>query len=340
MKLSWKIKGIVLTAPLHEEIDDVIKLIDEYLAPRGFNMIVMQVRYRYQFRHHPEVRGYDPLSEDDVKRLLAVCQKNGIKLVPKMNLIGHQSGFHNEPTDGILHGHNEVLSDIRDGLLRAYPEFDEQRGVDEILYSRSICLSSREAKDVICELIDELMDVFEADMIHIGCDEVFNAGLCSECSKKSRGELISSWINSINAHVKARGGSILIWGDRLLSTNDTGYNRWEASDDGSSIAIDMLSKDIIICDWHYDRYEKYESVDIFAKAGYKIMISPWRDKASLEAFLDYAIKHDVGHINGVLMTTWCGSGDLAKRLLYGEKGRWIHTDQIASTIDEIFALQK
>ena len=336
MELSWKTKGIVLTSPLTEEIDDVIKFIDEYLAPRGFNLIVMQVRYRYQFGSHPQIRGYDPLSFEDAKRLLSVCRKNNIKLVPKMNLIGHQSGLHNEPTDGILHGHNQVLPDICDGLLEAHPEFDEQNGTEKILYSRSICLSNAEAKAVVCELIDELMDVFEADMIHIGCDEVFNAGICPECSKKSRAELISNWINSINHHVKNRGGTTLIWGDRLLSTEATGYNRWEASDDGSSTAINTLSRDIIICDWHYDKYEKYESVDIFSKAGFKIMISPWRDKESAEAFLSYAKSHDNGHIMGVLATTWCGSGDLAKRLLYGEKGRWLHTEQIASTIEAIF----
>ena len=335
MRFPWKTKGIVLTAPLTDEIDDVIKFIDEYLAPRGFNMIVMQVRYRYQFKRHPEVWGYDPLSYDDVKKLLAVCKKNNIKLVPKMNLIGHQSGFPNEPTDGILHGHNQVLADIRDGLLRAYPDFDEQCGTREILYSRSICLSSRSAKIVVCELIDELMDVFESDMIHIGCDEVFNAGLCPECAKKTRGELISGWINSLNDHIKKRGGQTLIWGDRLISVKDTGYNRWEASDDGSESSIDMLSKDIIVCDWHYDKYEKYSSVDIFAQKGFKMMVSPWRDKNNFEAFLNYAIKHDKGHINGILMTTWCGSGDLAKRLLYGQSGRWLHTEQIATTIDEM-----
>lgn len=336
MELSWKTKGIVLTAPLNEELDDVIKFIDDYLAPRGFNMIVMQVRYRYRFRRHPEVWGYDPLSFEDVKRLLAVCRKNNIKLVPKMNLIGHQSGFPNEPTDGILHGHNEVKADIRDGLLRAYPDFDEQANEKEILYSRSICLSSKAAKIVICELIDELMDVFEADMIHIGCDEVFNAALCPECSKKSRGELISNWINSINENVRARGGTVLMWGDRLLSSSETGYDRWESSDNGSENAINTISRDIIICDWHYNKYEKYPSVDVFGKGGFKMLLSPWRDKESAEAFLNYAKANDKGHIIGVLATTWCASGDLAKRLLYGEKGRWLHTEQIASTIEEIF----
>ena len=80
MEFNWKTKGIVLTAPLSHEVDDVVKFIDEYLAPRGFNMIVMQVRYRYQFKKHPEVWGYDPLSFDDVKRILSICRKNNITI--------------------------------------------------------------------------------------------------------------------------------------------------------------------------------------------------------------------------------------------------------------------
>ncbi len=338
MILPWKTKGIVLTAPLSGEIDDVVKFIEEYLAPRGFNMIVMQVRYRYQFKRHPEVWGYDPLSLDDVKKLLSACKRSNIKLIPKMNLIGHQSGFPNEPTDGILHGHNETVADIRDGLLRAYPDFDEQGDEKEINYARSICLSSKAAKIVVCELIDELMDAFESDAIHIGCDEVFNIGKCPVCSKKSKGELIANWINSINDHVKNRGGTVLMWGDRLISAKETGYDRWEASDSDTYTACDMLSRDIVICDWHYNKCEKYKSIDLLGKAGFKIMVSPWRDKSNLEAFLSYAAAHDKGHINGLLMTTWCGSGDLAKRLLYGNKGRWLHTEEIARTIDEIFSL--
>ena len=336
MDFSWKTKGIVLTAPLSSEVDDVVKLIEEYLAPRGFNMIVMQVRYRYRFKAHPEVWGYDPLSSEDIKKLLSACKRNNIRLIPKMNLMGHQSGFPNEPTDGILHGHNELSSDIPDGLLRAYPSFDEQMEEKEINYARSICLSNRGAKTVVCELIDELLSVFEEDTIHIGCDESFNTGKCPKCSRVPKGELIAGWINSINDHVKKRGGKIMIWGDRLISAKETGYDRWESSDDESYTAIDMLSKDITVCDWHYNKYEKYPSVDIFGKAGFKIMVSPWRSKSNLEAFLSYAKKNDTGHIEGVLMTTWCGSGDLAKRLLYGEAGRWLHTEEIAATIEEIF----
>ena len=186
MKLPWKTKGIVLTAPLREEVDNTVEFIDKYLAPNGCNLICLQIRYRYQFKRHPECMGYDPLSEEDIKKLVNVCKKNGIRLLPKMNLHGHQSGQPNIPTDGILHGHHQKIPDIRDGLLDAYPQFDEEKEKDEIYYTRNICLSNEEVKPIIFDLIDELMEVFESDGIHIGCDEAFGVGLCEKCSKISK----------------------------------------------------------------------------------------------------------------------------------------------------------
>ena len=339
MKINfpWEKKGIVLTAPLTNEVDTVVKFIDEYLAPRAFDTVVLQVRYRYQFKSHPELWGYDPLSFGDVKKLLDVCKKNGIKLVPKMNLFGHQSGLHNEPTDGILHGHNEEKVDIFDALLREYPELDEQRGTEAVYYARSICPSSERAKNIVCELIDELLDVFESDTIHIGCDEAFNLGICPDCKDTPKGTLFANWVNAINAHVKKRGGKTMMWGDRLISQNGTPYHGWEACDGVDTYtAIDSLSKDILICDWHYDKYNEYKSIDLFYEKGFKIMVSPWRNKDALEAFISYAKEHDKGHVEGILMTTWCASGDLANVLLYGKKGRWQHTDEIAKTLNEIF----
>ena len=334
--LNWDIKGIVLTAPLTNEIDVVEKFISEYLKKQEINLIVMQVRYRYQFQSHKNVWGYDPLSYNDVKRLVKVCKENGIVLVPKMNLIGHQSGVHNDPTDGILHGHNVVKNDTSDGFLSGYPEFDEQKDEKEILYARSICLSNEKALNVLFDLIDELMEVFESDKIHIGCDEGFNMGLCKKCSQVPKYQLFANWVNKINDHVKSRRGEVFMWGDRLLSVNETGYNEWEASNMGTEKARDLISKDITICDWHYNMQEKYPSVEIFDKCGFKIFVSPWHTIENATAFLNYAKTHDNGHIKGLLATTWCGSGDLARCILYDEKGKWQHTENIARTIKELF----
>jgi len=324
MQLPWKTKGIVLTAPFSRDVDDTVRFIDEYLAKHGCNLLVLQVRYRYQFKRHPECQGYDPLSEADIKKIVAVCRKNNIKLVPKINAAGHQSGLPNTPDDSILHGHSVAMNEpiesaqmcIRDGLLRAYPDFDEQRGVDRVKYSRNICFSNPLVKIILFDLMDELLEVFEADTIHVGCDEVFNIGLCPECSKKTNDVLFGDWVNAIYDHVSAKGAKVMIWSDRFLNSEETGYDAYQASQNGTDKCIDNVPKDLLICDWHYEGSEEYKSVDVFAEHGFKMLLSPsFYSTEYVMQFINYAKAHDKGHIEGVLATTWCSSGELARFIL-------------------------
>ena len=72
-----------------------------------------------------------------------------------------------------------------------------------------------------------------------------------------------------------------------------------------------------------------------------MLLSPWRVKENADRFIDSAIAASCGpsrrgQIEGLLMTTWCGSGDLSRVLLQGEEGRWEHTSQIAATGRHLF----
>lgn len=332
----WQTKGIVLTAPLTKDVDDVCMFIDRILSGK-VNMIVLQTRYRYQFKIHPECMGYDPLSENDVKKIVDVCKKNNIRLIPKMNLFGHQSGTHNTPIDGILHGHAGYEPCERDGLLRAYPQFDETPELENVFYCRNICPTHPDIKNVLFELVDELLEAFEADAMHIGCDEAFTLGTCPECKKHSNAELFSNWITSVHAHLASKGAETMMWSDRFLSAGETGYGEWEASAIGTESALYSVPKDIILCDWHYGTYGKgYPSIKIFADAGFRMMISPWKDKNAAEAFINYAAEHDCGNIDGVLATTWCSSGELARRFLYGSPCEWVNTPAIVETLRAVY----
>lgn len=336
MKLPWKTKGIVLTAPLSKEVDDVVSYIDKYLAPHGCNMIIMQIRYRYRFQLHPECQGYDPLSKRDIEKLVTVCKKHNIRLIPKMNLFGHQSGLHNTPTDGILHGHGDEIPDFRDGLLRAYPELDEMPNDKAVVYSRSLCTTNPLTKMIVFDLMDELLEAFEADALHIGCDEVFHIGICPECSKHSNAELLADWVTALRNHLAEKGARLLMWGDRLLNARETGYGCYEAADNDTDSAINMIPKDILVCDWHYESQKSFPSVNIFAEAGLHMYICPMRVKQNAINFIEYAKRHDKGNIEGLIMTTWFGSGELARHMLLGEKPKWRHAEELAATIRFLF----
>ena len=325
LNIPWKVKGICLSAPKPDELDMFEEFVEKKLAPGGCNLIIMLIRYRYQFKSHPECASPNsPLNEEQVKRVIAICRKHNIRLIPKMNLMGHQS---------------EKTADSLDGLLKGHPEFDETPDLDEVFYCRSLCPSHPDIKPVVFDLMDEMVDVFESDGIHIGMDEVFDIGKCDRCKDTPTYKLFAGWVNALADHNKSRGIQTYMWGDRLLNGLETGYGAWEASGNFTEPAIDMIRKDILICDWHYEDCPAYPSVDIFAKAGLRIMICPWRYQANAEKFIEYAKVNDKGHIEGLLATTWADIGSIIRFMQRDECADETRRDTLSAlsqTLDWIF----
>ena len=184
--------------------------------------------------------------------------------------------------------------------------------------------------------MDEMLEVFEADALHIGCDEAFDIGLCPRCRGKDKVKLFADWVTMLHDHLAAKGAKTLMWGDRFINSETSGYNSaYDACTVGTEAAVKLIPKDIILCDWHYGKHEAYKSVDMFAEEGFKMFFSPWRIPENALAFYNYAKSHDKGHILGLLATTWCSSGELARAILYGEKPRWEKTQAVIDAWNEM-----
>ena len=70
---------------------------------------------------------------------------------------------------------------------------------------------------------------------------------------------------------------MLMWGDRLIDANVMKYGKWEASENGTAPAIDLIPKDIIICDWHYEQRTDYPSVRYFQEKGFRVWPAGWNN---------------------------------------------------------------
>src|ERR1043166_618850 len=148
------IRGLHISAPKADELPLAIKFIQEALPKEGVNVLVLEFNYRYQFSKRPEVAEPDALSREDVKQIVAACRKAGVRLIPQINLLGHQSWAKNTAA-----------------LLRAHPEFDETPGKypgNEGIYCRSYCPLHPAVHEVVFDLIDELAEACEADAFHVG----------------------------------------------------------------------------------------------------------------------------------------------------------------------------
>lgn len=263
------------------------------LAKAGVNVIVVEVGYSFQFVRRPEMRAPSGISKDGAARFSRACRASGIRPIPQINCLGHQSWAENT-----------------DALLTAHPEFDETPGrfpKNKDIYCRSWCPQNPDVYKVVFDLIDDLVDAFQADAFHVGMDEVFLIGseFCPRCKGGDTAKLFARAVNELHRHIVGkRKLEMLMWADRLLDGKATGYGEWEASENGTFLAIDMIPKDIVMCDWHYEKRADYPSLKILADKGFRVWPSGWNDVAATEAFAGAAKAAGNKLILGHLCTTW------------------------------------
>jgi N-acetyl-beta-hexosaminidase len=308
----FPVRGLCIQAPGSADMKDFLRFIEEELAPRKVNTLILRIDYNYQFKSHPELRDSATLSENEVKKLVTVCHKYNIRLIPQINLLGHQS-----------------WAGKVNMLLRKHPEFDETPYVKmpenyvwpnpEGLYCKSYCPLHPGLHKVIFDLIDEICTVFKTDAFHAGMDEVFYIGQdsCPRCSGRDKAELFAGEVTAIRNHLAEKGRQLWIWGDRLLDGKSTGMGMWEASYNNTYRAVDMIPKDVIICDWHYERAD--QTPVYFAMKGFTVVTCPWRnpDLAVQQAedmvkFRQRATPEMKDRYAGMVQTVWSPAADFLK----------------------------
>jgi len=263
------------------------------LAAVGVNLLVFEVDYNYEYVSHPELRGEDPISRETVKQVVQFCRDHKIRLIPEFQSLGHQS-----------------WAEKTFALLTKHPEFDETPGQypgNKDIYCRSWCPLHPDVNLIIFALYDELLEVFEADAMHVGMDEVFliASEFCPRCRGKDPAELFAKAVKDYHQHlVKERGVEILMWGDRLLDGASTGYGEWEASLNGTQPAIDLIPKDIIICDWHYERMKSYPSIPLLLNKGFRVLPTSFRDVKQTKKLIDFSLAFPSERMLGHLCTIW------------------------------------
>jgi len=298
------VRGLHLMAPAPEDVPLAVRFIKEALPKEGVNVLVLEFDYRYQFTKRPEVAEPGGLSSNDVRALAAAAKDAGVQLIPEINLLGHQSWARSTGA-----------------LLKAHPEFDETPGKypdNQGIYCRSYCPLHPRVHDVVFDLIDELADAAGADAFHVGMDEVFLLGEddCPRCKGKDKAELFAREVTALHDHLAASKRTMWMWGDRFLDGESTGIGKWEASLINTRRAIDLVPKDIVICDWHYDR--ALPTTEHFAVEGFPVLACPWRRADVALAQLD-AVRRVRSHatdaignrMQGVLQTTWAGIAPFA-----------------------------
>jgi len=292
---QWR--AVHLIGPRPDRLDATKQFVAEVMVPRGLNVLILEVNYGFSYTSHAELK-CKGITKQQARDLAQWCRKHNVRLIPLFNCLGHQSWAGNTFA-----------------LLRTYPEFDETPHIppdNKGIYCREWCPSHPEVSKVVFDLLDELIDAFEADALHVGMDEVFLIGSdkCPRCRGKDVAELFAKVVCELHQHLtKEKGVEMLMWGDRLLDASAFPYSGWDASKTGSHRAIDRIPKDIIICDWHYNRLEKYPSVQFFQQKGFRVLPATWKTPEAAVALIRASRVDATERMLGILFTGWSAGGN-------------------------------
>ena len=284
--------------------DDLAGFVDlavHHLIPMGYDTFIAEIGHNVITRSHPEIAG-GTVTIDEVKTAADTIRANGAQLIPLFNCFGHQ-GWKSD----------------RNGLLRAYPEYDETPEFPDGCDSTEIntpawCGAKHGIYDIVLPVIDELIDASGCKYFHCGMDEVFFMSRCPACRDIPRPQLMADNVRILHDHLASRGVRMMMWGDRLIDSKLNFGHEWESDIYGTYEAVDMIPKDIIITDWHYD-YDEFPSVNMFIEKGFDVMPATFMSQHNAIAM--YRLVYGTGrpgehplveneHVPGMVVTNWIG----------------------------------
>jgi hypothetical protein len=263
------------------------------LAEASVNVVVVEVNYSFEFQSHPELRNRRFVTRSTAHKLAETAHRCGLRLIPEFNCLGHQSfGKRVGP------------------LLRLHPEFNEnphRTVADTNVYCLEWRPDAPGLNAIVFSLIDEMAEAFEADAFHVGMDEVYLLGTGDnpEGNRQSPAQLYANEVCALHDHiVRQHHLEMLMWADRIIGPKYQGYSRYDNHRNDLSAAIDLIPKDIIQCDWHYEWRKSYPSVPYLTGKGFRVWPSGFEPLAATRAFSDYARSLNSDQVIGYLATTW------------------------------------
>jgi hexosaminidase len=161
--------------------------------------------FRVESTSHPEVVTKPALSHADVTRLVAVARRNHVRLIPEIDMPGHMTA-----------------------ALRSHPELELVDAASR-RQAGKLDVSLPAARAFALDLVDEYLALFDARTWHMGADEYLGiastpadyelypqleAYADAKYGPGANGkDAVLDFVNTIGAHVRARGVALRVWSD-------------------------------------------------------------------------------------------------------------------------------
>jgi hypothetical protein len=238
----------------------------------GYDALGLYLEHRFAWPSTPWAHGNNAIRPEDIAALRREFPT--LTLIPFLNLLGHCEGF-------LYTEHGSRFAEERFKGLQASsacPEF--------------VSLTHR--------LVDDALNAFDSDIIHLGGDETGQLG--AGRSRPAEGEpdkaaIYANHFGPLLEKVRDAGRTPAIWGDMLLNHPE---------------ALEKIPKDTLIFDWQYFQ-SPVESARTLSRLGHRIVLCPAiQTYNAVWCHLEPSFRNLEQHIqaeselgsHGICITTW------------------------------------
>ncbi|TYP73086.1 family 20 glycosylhydrolase [Paenibacillus methanolicus] len=234
----------------HPEINEGwVRYCEEMSAYSGKTIEIQDRTFPwYKNSIHVENGGGSFLTQDEVRELVAYCKERFLEVIPEVPSLSHC-----------------------DYLLINHPELAERKNDP---YPDTYCPSDERSYELLFDVLDEVLAVFEPRTAHVGHDEYYSIGLCERCKGKPAEQLYADDLRRIHGYLAERGVGTMIWCEKLIDAEDRQGEKWGGAERpmkshvtgepfGETIpatyrAIDLIPRDIQMLNWYWGMERQYD----------------------------------------------------------------------------------
>ena len=331
-----KLRGMHLYLPARKNIE-VYKRILDTMAFFKMNTVIIEVGGAMEYEKHPEINekwewfcNFADFEFPGIERSRSVqwsdtYWKDSIHTE-------HAGGSYltkAEVRDIVQHAKNLGLTVIPEiqALSHSYYLTLSHREIAELeddMFPDSYCPLNEKSYELYFEVAEEVLEVFEPDIVSVGHDEIRVLGECEKCREKTGHELLAYELNRLHEFYAKRNIRMMMWGEMLLhyqnykglwvgekreTVNEYGFHHVYPEGYNAKYHI---PKDIVMLDWQYSldhKTEKYYEEDGFQSA--------------------------FGNFRGSKLLNW-GRRSASDNVLGAEVSTWVVTDEDTFAKDGIF----
>lgn len=229
----FEYRGFLLDSVRHmQSIDEIKKLIDA-LAALKFNKFHWHLTddqgWRFECNCFPQlntVAAVRPFSDfgktkvnepygrvytkTEMREIVNYCAERNIDVVPEFDMPGHSSALLSAMPE-LSCGGKEVKIKTHQGIFKDV-----------------LCLAKEKTYETVTKILDEFLEVFPGEYIHIGGDETPSKHWenCPDCQKRMKelgitdyAEYQNSFMNRIIDYLDGKGRKVIVWNDAAKGKN-------------------------------------------------------------------------------------------------------------------------